>query len=418
MDWRSNFPPPTQTFDFSGGAISPALTYSRASSATYYNNAGVITTVTNDTPRFDYNPATLTLNGLLMEGQASNIAVPSTNYLSNASPSGSVDGVTQNIGGAPDGTSSAMALINGTFSAVHQYFSGVSGAASTIYTHSVYCKAAGYNFVVVSLQGTAFGANAQSASFNLSNGTVDVASANGFQNIQSVGNGWYRCSVQATSLSSAGNYFPVVQPFPISGGGTGTSTTGDGVNGIWVWGRQVEVNLFASSYIPTVGTAVTRARDVLSTTALSWFNPTNGTLMSQWQYLGVGVTGTFAAITDFPGANSNTDTMGIRFQNATNNLNMTGFTTIAGTTTNVNGTGNTSKTSAIKSAWSYTTTVQQLSVGGAVTSSGSTGGSLPTVVTFQIAGPAIFQQQPYGWIVRVQYWNSTLSAAQLQTIST
>ena len=66
-----------------------------------------------------------------------NILFPSVNFYSNSAPSGSVDGITQNAGVAPDGSSTATALIPGTFnSGTHQYYGTFSGAVGTTYTHS------------------------------------------------------------------------------------------------------------------------------------------------------------------------------------------------------------------------------------------------------------------------------------------
>jgi len=69
---------PTLRLDFvNSNVLDPRITFTRSSSATYFNKFGTLTTVSNNTPRFDYNPNTLTCNGLLIEQQSTNILLNS-----------------------------------------------------------------------------------------------------------------------------------------------------------------------------------------------------------------------------------------------------------------------------------------------------------------------------------------------------
>jgi hypothetical protein len=53
------------------------VTFTRASSGTFVNSAGVLQTATNDVPRFDHNPTTGESQGLLVEEQRSNLLLNS-----------------------------------------------------------------------------------------------------------------------------------------------------------------------------------------------------------------------------------------------------------------------------------------------------------------------------------------------------
>jgi hypothetical protein len=111
-------------------------------------------------------------------------------------------------------------------------------SASGIFTLSVYAKPATDGFLLI----RTFGADTQ-VWFNLNNGTI--SNLTGVQyvssRIESVGNGWYRCSVVANgSLTS-------LRFYPASAYGV-YSTSG---NGIYIQDAQLEQGLVATDYIET-----------------------------------------------------------------------------------------------------------------------------------------------------------------------
>jgi hypothetical protein len=75
--------------------------------------------------------------------------------------------------------------------------------------------------------------------------------------IQAFFNNWYRIFVSGTITpgSTAGAWR--IQISNTSGG----AVTGDGTSGIFIWGAQLEVGAFPTSYIPTTTTALTRPVD-------------------------------------------------------------------------------------------------------------------------------------------------------------
>jgi hypothetical protein len=112
--------------------------------------------------------------------------------------------------------------------------------------------------------------NVAAVEFDLTSGTVNSTAVFGnmtlnSSDITSAGNGWYRCSVTATSSASTANgrYFLAMTD------GSGLESTGypnyalTGKN-IYAWGAQAETGSFPTSYIPTSGSAVTRTKDLAS----------------------------------------------------------------------------------------------------------------------------------------------------------
>jgi hypothetical protein len=59
------------------GTLDPRITFTRASTATYFNSTGTMQTATTNTPRWDYDPVTHALNGLLFEEARTNLLLNS-----------------------------------------------------------------------------------------------------------------------------------------------------------------------------------------------------------------------------------------------------------------------------------------------------------------------------------------------------
>ena len=272
--------PPALNLDFMNpGTLDPRINFSRGSTATYFDASGTVRSAGVNAPRWDYDPATHALRGLLIEEARTNLQFPSVNFFTASAPSGSTEGIVHSVGQGLAGSNDAMALIPGAFSGVHQFYALYAGAVSTTYIFSIYAKAAGMNFVELALENSGFAGTNQNATFNLSTGTIDSQTTGASAQIQACGNGWYRCSMVATSAASSGAYVNNIYPNSV-GGGVGV-TTGNGVDGIWVWGQQVEAGTFPTSYIPTVGASVTRAQDVCYIPVGPWFNPNTETLMTE-----------------------------------------------------------------------------------------------------------------------------------------
>ena len=189
--------------------------FTRASSATRVNKQGLIETVASGVPRIDFTDA----NGaLLLEPQRTNLFTFSEDF-SNASwlKNQATVAITSEI--APDGTTNSVYNYVGNNSNLYT----TSQATGVEYTISFYVKSNG--------QG------ADGFKFRLGNGYSASLSAT---------SEWVRHTFTAT---------PTTSVFSIA-------SDGEGDVNILVYGAQLELGSYATSYIPTQGSAVTRIVDV------------------------------------------------------------------------------------------------------------------------------------------------------------
>ncbi len=239
---------PTLNLDFANTkALDPRITFTRASTATYVDDDGLIKSGATNAARFDHNPTTGESLGLLVEEARTNLLLDSSLSTGNWQ----LTNVTRlpNSILSPDGTFTAVKISSTT--GTWQTFlaqQSVAGITATPHTFSVYAKAGEASWIA--LAGIQFGEAI--AYFNLSTGTLGTRSAGSAHTITPVGNGWYRCTVSCASASSTQwGFFPAsadntLTPAPIG-------------QGIYIWGAQLETGSFPTSYIPTPATFTSRA---------------------------------------------------------------------------------------------------------------------------------------------------------------
>jgi hypothetical protein len=168
---------------------------------------------------------------------------------------------------APDGTLTADKIIASAGSATHRIQqTALAVTISSAYAFSVFVKASEYSkFGLV--ENAITGAY---ATFNLSGaGSVISTGLTGSGSITALANGWYRVVLTMTTTGAQTTFRPDLFPLPDSytSGDPNAAYTGDGTSGIFIWGAQVELGGFASSYVPTVAASATRAADSLVYTA-------------------------------------------------------------------------------------------------------------------------------------------------------
>jgi hypothetical protein len=217
--------------------------------------------------------------GILVEEQRTNIVLQSQNF--NTSPNIIANAtLTANATLAPDGTMTASKLVED--SVLSQFKRVQQSSIATItgaYTVSCFFKAAEVYVGYLQLLNTT---NAY-VTFNLNEGRI-TSSIGTNPTIEKYPNGWYRISVTNTFTNETPSVYIV-----LSNPSGSANYTGNGVNGMFVWGLQVEQGAFATSYIPTTTATVTRTPDIYSisgTNYSKWFNPLEGSIVVECENTG------------------------------------------------------------------------------------------------------------------------------------
>jgi hypothetical protein len=308
---------------------------------------------------------------------------------------------------APDGTLTADKLVTNSTVGGHFVTQDVTTTVAA-HTYSVYLKASGYNWAVVYISGANAG-----IFFNLSTGVTgsNFVGAPTSSSITSVGNGWYRCSITATATTTS-----AIRVYAASADAT-TSFAGDGFSGTLMWGAQLEVGAFPTSFIPTVASQVTRAADVATMT---------GTNFSTWYAAGEWTL--YAEIENRNGITSLTNYHGATISDGTNAnsqlIRIDGADNRSASFGSYNGTAN---------QWTFSSAVvakgafSKIALGYAFNNVGFTSNS-NTVLTDSVAqisvqnlltigGGPTNAQPTNGCIKKVAYYPMRVTNAQLQALT-
>jgi len=261
--------------DFAGSriygatAFTDVLSISRASTGYVTNADGTLTSFGTNTLRIG-NGA-----GLLIEDARTNVAIHSQDMAGNWSTIQCT--ATNNQAVAPDGTTTMCLMQENTLNDQHLlrtfagYLSAITAGATV--TFSVFVKDIDRRFVGIYYQSFSTRKGGYCVA-DLQTGTITASGALSTggtfvsASIETFANGIYRISV--TAAGDAAETDPLINISTLASGTPGNAIdTGGWVytgtsKQIYVWGAQLEVGSFLSSYIPTTTVAVTRAADAVT----------------------------------------------------------------------------------------------------------------------------------------------------------
>jgi hypothetical protein len=234
MDFATN-----GSFLDSVSASSTLVTHTRTTTGTYFDSSGVLQTAAINTARFDYNPLTLAVRGLLLEETRTNVVLHNRDLTNAAWTKSNVSEAKDQTG--IDGVANSASRI--TASAGNGTCLQSITLASSARFHTAYVKR---------LVGT---------------GNIDLTMNNGTTwTTVTTTDGWTRVSIPSATLAN-----PVV--------GFRIVTSGDSIAVDYV---QNENGAFETSAIATTTVAVQRTLDnaaMTGTNFSNWYNQSEGTVV-------------------------------------------------------------------------------------------------------------------------------------------
>tara|TARA_R110002153_G_scaffold125362_1_gene272378 strand:+ start:3911 stop:8236 length:4326 start_codon:yes stop_codon:yes gene_type:complete len=237
-----------------------------------------IKTAINNEPRFDYNPLSnygtsientsfnYDSKGLMIEEARTNLITYSSDLSNAAWLKGNVT-VESNAAMGLDGIISADKLAENTVNTTHYLSSPTMGPLTSgePYTASVYVRGGQKTRLIIT------STNTNTWPINsMFTGSAITSSTLGSATVTEVGGGWRRYTV--TGVVGVEQVIRLKLQFTETDSNTTTSYAGNDYKGLYIWGVQVEKGLWASSYIPTVASAVTRAKETLELTEEDYFS--------------------------------------------------------------------------------------------------------------------------------------------------
>jgi hypothetical protein len=234
----------------------PATFTGRPSTATFYDANGVIQTAASGVARsnafFPDSSGVMRLAGLLLEAAGTNLVTYSEQFDNSIWLKSLISTSADNII-APDNSLTADLLTTtntGTRTISRENF--ILPAAGT-YTFSVFAKSGSTQWI--ELRASNYDTTLSSAYFNINDGFVGNSVTSASASIQKLPNGWVRCSLTFSTTTILTGFLRILFA---TGDGILNITTG---STLYLWGAQVEAGSYATSYIPTIDSTVTRSAD-------------------------------------------------------------------------------------------------------------------------------------------------------------
>ena len=394
------------------------FTFARGSVATRINAQGLIENVASGQSRLDYPM----IDGV-QKGCPHHILEPARTNLVKYSESFSQSywaktraSITSNSTISPDGSSNASKLIEDTANGSHFLLVQpvyTTSSVNNVVSLSLFAKKSERDLQIQSF--ASGGGENPKLNFDLTNGTATSVGTGATPtfSIQSFGNDWFRCSLTYTvSQSNSGVRFYISMV-----NNNSSSYQGDGSSGFYIWGAQLEIGSFPTSYIPTSGqsSGVTRSAETANGAGnASTFNDSEGVLFAEFNTLSIN-----PASSRYIGISNGSADNRIAIRQPSGADNQVSFFAVVGGSVQVNLTHTLNILNFNKIAVKYKVNDFALWVNGVEVLT-DTSGSVPAEGTFNKLDFANFNGSslPFeGNTKQVQYFDSAIADTQLEQLT-
>jgi len=267
--------------------------FTRASTGTRIAPTGLIEEVASGDSRLNYdllNGKVVNCPHYLLEPASTNQILYSSDFTNASWTKGSNIVVESSAETSPDGSLNASKFTNVGTSSVF-VFQLTTGATSSVWTSSVFVKKGTNKYFGVSITSFGISNSRYQPVYNLEDGTIQAINTSGTNitnasnSITQYPNGWYKVTITATFAGGADQCYIVLQNTNNTDYNP-TSGTLDWQNAslgnIYAFGAQLEAGSYPTSYIPTNGTAITRAAETADGSGdAATFNDSEGVLMAE-----------------------------------------------------------------------------------------------------------------------------------------
>ena len=246
--------------------------FTRASTGTRIAPTGLIEEVASGDSRLNYdllNGKVVNCPHYLLEPARTNVMLQSNQFDTTWVVANST--VTSNSGVSPSGNNDSWKLQSTAVNSETRVRQSKTFTIGQSITVSCFMKAGNVNYGIVRCWAINAGGRAW---FNLSNGIVETVDGGVTAKIEKYPNGWYRCTISGTVTvaSAAVDIAPSRANNEYLSGAVGEN--------ILIYGAQLEVGSYPTSYIPTNGTTITRAAESANGSGdAATFNDSEGVLM-------------------------------------------------------------------------------------------------------------------------------------------
>jgi hypothetical protein len=382
--------------NFLTGSLGAGAVFTRASTGTYYNASGVLVGAAINTPRFDYDPQTLQLKGLLLEDASTNIWLNSADvslWDNNLNPV--VITINQIV--SPDGT------MTGDRAAF-------PSAANTVLAQGLNVTAVPYTFSIW-MKGNVGGE--QLYIMTTPDGVLY------YRLLVTLTTTWQRFTLTTPALTAGVWYFQIGIDI------RDTSQSIKPAQTLFMWGAQVEALPYMSSHIPTTSVSVTRAADVLRypIASVTGFSQTQGSLVHE--YILEGTQASYGSPISFTGTDINADYIypdqfaGVAVPQISSVVSAAAGVLVAETFYPANILIPINTIHRGGSSWALNANMGGAHNGAPTTVVGTgPAASLPVITDLRIAYYVHYQPLVNQWARRTRYWPRQLSQAELISATT